>query len=1080
MYHQTFFTDRRKRVRPDLRSLALHAWRKLPIEPGYVWRSAGPSEGVNDGPGTVDMGGLVCTIAVEPSEHDHVVFGSRGGGVWRSTDAGATWVALGDGLPCLQTVAVSLSERAGNDPILIAGAGELGEEKLRNCALLGAFRSVDGGKTWSTLDGGNDASIFRSHDVNRVLAIDENRILVATRVGLFFSNDGGRNFGDDAQHRNGKPMLRGDVTDLHREADEIGAVVSGEPSRAHDPRPPELTWQLARPADQRGLWTATLSADSISTFSLLHATVGLVADPAAGLTRLARTGPFWAMSVAKLEIPRNTFAEIDAIRTPGPTSHPHHSIQITRNAVDPTAWHVLPRANVRPAQTAYSHNLLLEPSSVATEVRGWFGTVQLFRTRARDTGAGWTWVSSTERGTDTEQVHVDQHAMVSIGTGPGTFRTWIGNDGGVFRTDNAGAAWTARNKHATFLMWSVSLARKSATEAWLLVGVQDNGTFIGRGPFDPAAPSDWSWNATGPGDGGNNTFVPRSASDGPGDDPRDALITANGHIIRKHATGAGVWPHSTPATLAAGFDAAPVTPGFIYSGTIALGRGPAGEWDRIFFGRSSSRNGPGRLFRQDAGGAVTTVPAGGGDQSAMITALACAPSDATVEAAAPGEWNDLWFGLANGELWFSDDAGSTATRVTVTGALNLPITGIAIDPEDSQRVVVVYGGFSETPHAKPTKKVFLSTNRGASFRDISGVPGPNGFVPDIPVLNVSFTRTAPLGLLISTDLGVLFTSGTLGDAWHRLDLGLPKAPCSAISVLNSNRSDPVPDLANGLPPVAVATFGRGAFLLVRPTAAEAVIEFDGGFGAMKVGSAARRTMTVHNVGNAALSLSPVSASGIFSFEPIPPETTAITAPISIPARGTKQWLVVCQPTAAGIITDTLDVNGVSVPVSCEAFADGPPRLALWPRSINFGEVPAGTPVDATLHIANRGQSDLEITRISTVGTASTVLSLQAGFDVNPSTPPARTLSPGEEIEVVVRFAASGATADHSTTWRIECNDPVDAVEHQTLQVDGRVNPGAVDEGLPDWVPWAIGIGIGVLVVGAGIAIGVAVAESDDD
>jgi hypothetical protein len=86
---------------------------------------------------------------------------------------------------------------------------------------------------------------------------------------------------------------------------------------------------------------------------------------------------------------------------------------------------------------------------------------------------------------------------------------------------------------------------------------------------------------------------------------------------------------------------------------------------------------------------------------------------------------------------------------------------------------------------KQVELEFLSENGGATFRDISGRRGANGFVPDLPVLSACFTRTRPPVLVIGTDIGILMTRGPdFGERWSRLGHNLPRVPCSQLSALN--------------------------------------------------------------------------------------------------------------------------------------------------------------------------------------------------------------------------------------------------------------------------------------------------------
>jgi HYDIN/CFA65/VesB family protein len=1058
MFHKDIPRDARGRVRPDLRAQALRDWSALPVEGGYVWRSVGPAEGLDPGdaqpppppPDTAPplAGGLISDLAIGASL-DQLAIATRNGGIWRTTNGGTDWQPQGDGLPSLQTVTVAMVASGAGEPILLAGTGDLNNEQIRATGLVGLYRSVDGGRTWSVADGGADATLFRSHDTNEVVAIDAGRILVATRIGLYFSKDGGRSFGDDVEHRNGRPMLRGPVGAVVVEGTEVAAVIGGEPTARPELFSPELDWQTRTPPGDPGLWLANLSATGLGAFRLVHATRDLVTADTVGNSTLARRGTALLLSAAQREVPLDTLAEVlQAFLT-----NPHHSIQFSSGNPATSRWHLLPASGsppvgVEPRQTQYVHSLALEPLRTGRAAPdAWFGSVDLFRAEIRLASGRFLWAPA-QRGAG--KVHADQHVVKVAPRSGSSLRVLVGNDGGFYRSDDSGGTWQSFNRHGSILFWTLIGARRDASTLRLMGGLQDNGSVVGEGPTDPASPTQWRWQRLPGGDGGSLAWLPADRDHFPVQDPGTAFITVNGSI--RKATGTDVLRWTPPA------DEFSPPDGFPFSETVVIARGPAGAWDRHYFTVSGRRNGPGSLFVRDGGGAFTARQT----FTALVTAMAAAPADAATErSTSPGEWSHLWIGLANGEVLFSQDAGQSFFPQAVSGTG--PVTGIAVDPDDSRRVAVVFGGFSDRGRAQTTARVFLTEN-GATFRDISGRRGPDGFVPDLPVLAVTFARTNPVALVIATDLGVLITTGPqLGQRWSRLGVGLPTMYCPAVAAINTPPVDPVPALSAGLPPIAVATFGRGAYLLARPAAAEAVLEFDGGFGAVRVGSAERRTLTVRNPGGAVLDVTHPIAPAPFSFEGLP------TAPIRAAARGSVSWTVVCRPTAAGvqIANLSLTIGGAArdVPVSCEAVAGGPPRLALWPRSVNFGVVPDGQTGEETIHLKNTGAGDLHVSGIAAGADASPRLTL------TPAVPPSLQLAPGEERTLTLRFAATGRNTNYGATWTITCDDPIPDVEHFELAVEGSVGeplPDSGGGGTPLWVWFAVAGG--AVVVGAVVVI----------
>lgn len=153
-----------------LPALALAPLAGAPI-PGQ-WRDLGP-DGAN-----------IVTLAVHPTD-PQVIYAGGIGGVFRSTDGGASWSAANQGLslrPLLSTVVevTSLAIDRAHPATLYAGLNADGVAK-----------STDGGANWTHVEGG-----LRNFAIS-ALALDPtngSRLFAATFDGLYRTGDGGANW----------------------------------------------------------------------------------------------------------------------------------------------------------------------------------------------------------------------------------------------------------------------------------------------------------------------------------------------------------------------------------------------------------------------------------------------------------------------------------------------------------------------------------------------------------------------------------------------------------------------------------------------------------------------------------------------------------------------------------------------------------------------------------------------------------------------------------------------------------------------------------------------------------------------
>jgi photosystem II stability/assembly factor-like uncharacterized protein len=150
---------------------------------GMRWRLVGPFRG-----------GRVLAVSGVPGGPERFYFGSVGGGVWRTDNAGRTWTPIFDGQPIASIGALAVAPSDAR--ILYAGSGEA---DMRSDISYGngMYRSDDGGASWKRI------GLEDSRQIGRILVHprDPNLVYVAAlghaygpnpERGVYRSRDGGR------------------------------------------------------------------------------------------------------------------------------------------------------------------------------------------------------------------------------------------------------------------------------------------------------------------------------------------------------------------------------------------------------------------------------------------------------------------------------------------------------------------------------------------------------------------------------------------------------------------------------------------------------------------------------------------------------------------------------------------------------------------------------------------------------------------------------------------------------------------------------------------------------------------------
>lgn len=154
------------------------------------WSFIGPAVVPGGGGGA----GRVNVIRFDPNNSQNIFAGAASGGLWKSTDGGLSWSSNTDLLPALSIADMAINPR-NTDTMYIATGDGYGYEYLNDfwggTYSAGVLMSVDGGVTWNST--GLSYSQSQTDIIQRIVVspIHPEIVMIATRNGIFRSDDGG-------------------------------------------------------------------------------------------------------------------------------------------------------------------------------------------------------------------------------------------------------------------------------------------------------------------------------------------------------------------------------------------------------------------------------------------------------------------------------------------------------------------------------------------------------------------------------------------------------------------------------------------------------------------------------------------------------------------------------------------------------------------------------------------------------------------------------------------------------------------------------------------------------------------------
>ncbi|HEX6832539.1 MAG TPA: hypothetical protein VF132_03305, partial [Rudaea sp.] len=706
-----------------------------------TWQTLGPG----------NIGGRTRVLRFDPNNPNIIYVAGVAGGLWKTTNGGASWTALTDLAANLAIVSMVIDKN--NPQRMWAGTGEgvFNSDAVRGA---GIFMSTDGGLNWARLASTNNSDFYYVNDLLQS-PNSPNVLYAATRGGVFRSMDAGSSWTNVVDTSAAALNLLGGCFNLASPTnvapDTVLAACGsfGSPGNGIVFRNTDAagagTWNnVLSPTNMGRTSLAIAPSNQQIVYALVAAgeqaaSPAIVRDGLLGVWRSTDGGATWS--------PKLTNSGTNA----------NNNLLLSNPLEARLVDCGFGASNATLNQGWYDNVIRVDP---VNPDRVWVGGVDLWR--SDDQGANWGVASYWWFPTSADDpvygphfAHADNHGIYfhPAYDGATNKQMFVTSDGGIFKTLDATApvgtdasaspnnsicgendatlpaiAWTNLNNGYGVTQFYDGAVYPDNTQYF--GGTQDNGTNRGSDATGPNA-----WTQLIGGDGGYVAVNPTNTQVLYGE--------TTGLSIRKSVNGGATFSSATSGITG--------DTGLFITPFIMDGNNPNRLW-----------TGGIRLWRTD-NSATSWIRAASDASSTPFSAFAVARYYSDLVAA----------GSSGGRIYVIKTA-TTNTSATPLPTFIAPRSGyvasLAFDPTqtssnlNAKTLIATYSTFGGGAH------VFKSTNSGATFTPIDGTAG--AALPDIPVSAIAIdpTTSGAQRIFIGTDIGVFVTTDG-GQTWVRENTG---------------------------------------------------------------------------------------------------------------------------------------------------------------------------------------------------------------------------------------------------------------------------------------------------------------------
>jgi len=624
-----------------------------------VWTELGPSTVPVNGTTQPNGIGRINDIAFDPTDSNVIWVGAPAGGLWKSSNGGQTWISLTDDLPTLGVSSILIDDN--NTSKMYIGTGD---RDAADSPGKGVYKSTNGGATWTSSSNG-----MGNKTINKLVmkSSNHNEILAATNGGIYKTTGAG-----------GSWFLKsvvGNFKDICYNPSNSNIVYATKSSSSGA--------EFYRSFDGGGNWTkitvglpTNAYRMAISVTASSYNTVYLVAANSSGLVGVYKSTNSGGSFSLKSSTPNIL------------------GYSITGSDNSSQAW--------------YDLAIEVEPNSTDTLYVGGINTW-----KSTDGGVTWSIVGHWVGNTTVPAVHADQHCLKFS---PLTGDLYNGNDGGIYKTSNAGASWTDISS-GLGISQIYRIGQDPSSSQKVVAGFQDNGTAVLNNSI---------WTTEIGGDGMECIIDPTNSS----------IIYGSlyyGKILRSSNSGA------TFTTIA---------------DSLINGITEVGAWITPYCLKEGGHNtmfiGYDNIWRS------TNVNTTNSINFSKISSFSNVNKVSVVENS-PAD-NNILYAAVGASIYRSDNVNATSPTWSTISGPGGTITDIEADPFSANIVYVTAG-----------HNVFKSINKGVSWVSISGN------LPSVTMNCIVYDTSSSDGLYVGTDLGVFYKDSAISN-WINYSLGMPATP----------------------------------------------------------------------------------------------------------------------------------------------------------------------------------------------------------------------------------------------------------------------------------------------------------------